>query len=95
MATDHGGTGTTKSPHRILVNLTIDDLDLRQDIPKGVYVPCDKKRARPYIAQGCYKGKKYMLGRFSDPQEAGEVYKRFREDPEVFLLNRCRTLGTS
>lgn len=95
MATGHGGTGTTKSPYRIPVNLTFDDLDLRQDIPKGVCISNDTKRANPYMAQGCYKGKKYMLGRFSDPQEAGEVYKKFKEAPEAFLLKSGRITCTS
>lgn len=78
-------TGTTKSPRRILIDLTIEDFDIKPDIPDGVYNNSIRSRSKPYQAQGCFRGKKYNLGQFSDPQEAGRVYQDFKLDRERWL----------
>lgn len=43
---------------------------------KGVkWIEARKK----WLAQACYKGKKYNLGRFEDKEDAVEVYQNFRK----------------
>jgi len=41
-----------------------------------------------YHANGSYKSKRYCLGRFNTPKEAGNAYQEFNQDPEKWLRKR-------
>ena len=88
MVAGYSQVGTAKSARRIPIDLSVSDFEGKPDIPTGVYTQSDEKRTRPYIAQGCYQGKKYNLGSFSDPNEAGEVYRKFKKNPLAYLKER-------
>ena len=80
-----------KTPDCIYLDEWLDELDTctaHPINPPGVYMPNDSLRSKPFMAQGCYKSKKYNLGRFATSAEAGEVYRRFRVDPKKFLTEK-------
>jgi len=75
MRTITSSEGTTLIP----LNIELDTgPEIIRDLPKGVRLR--KGRSKPYEAQASYKGKKYMLGCYETPEEASEVYKKFRAE---------------
>ena len=52
------------------------NIPIGADVPQGVrWIEARKK----WLAQACYKGKKYALGRFEDKKDAVMVYQNFRK----------------